>query len=76
MPQRDVRALRRGLGFSQRRFARLLRMNVDTLRQWEMGRRRPRGPAATLLQVLAAEPEVVLRILLAGRPELAPERSS
>jgi putative transcriptional regulator len=76
MPQRDVRALRRQLGFSQRRFARLLRLNVDTLRQWEMARRRPRGPAVTLLQVLAAEPEVVLRVLLAGRPDLAPKGSS
>jgi putative transcriptional regulator len=76
MPQRDVRALRRRLGFSQRQFARVLRLNVDTLRQWEMGRRRPRGPAATLLQVLAAEPEVVLRILDADRSSLAPKKSS
>jgi putative transcriptional regulator len=75
MPQRDVRALRRRLGFSQRRFARLLRVNADTLRSWEIGRRRPGGAAATLLQVLAAEPEVVLRILLAGRPHLAPKVS-
>jgi putative transcriptional regulator len=66
MPRRDVRALRRRLGFSQRQFARLLRVNVDTLRGWEMGRRRPRGPAAGLLQVLATDPDIVLRILRAG----------
>jgi len=74
VPQRDVKALRKRLGFSQRRFAQLLRLNVDTLRGWEMGRRRPSGAAATLLQILAAEPDTVLRVLLATRPGLAPKR--
>jgi putative transcriptional regulator len=75
MPQRDVKALRKQLGLSQRQFARLLRLNVETLRGWEYGRRRPRGPAAALLRVLAAEPEVVVSVLLAGRPDSGSKRS-
>jgi putative transcriptional regulator len=37
--------------------------SVDTVQQYEQGRRVPSGPASTLLRVIAAEPEAVIRAL-------------
>ena len=34
--------------------------SVETLRNWEQGRRGPSGPAMRLLQVAAKHPEIIL----------------
>jgi DNA-binding transcriptional regulator YiaG len=59
----DVRALRARLELSQTQFALMFGFGVDTLQQYEQGRRVPSGPASTLLRVIAAEPEAVIRAL-------------
>jgi putative transcriptional regulator len=59
----QVRALRARLGLSQGQFARRFGLSLDAVQQYEQGRRRPSGPAATLLRVIAAEPEAVIRAL-------------
>lgn len=59
----ELRALRAHFGLSQKQFADRFGFTVDALQQYEQGRRRPSGPAATLLQVIAAEPEAVARAL-------------
>ncbi len=59
----EVRALRARLGLSQTQFALMFGFSVDTVQQYEQGRRVPSGPACTLLRVIAAEPEAVLRAL-------------
>jgi DNA-binding transcriptional regulator YiaG len=59
----QVRALRANLGLSQTQFALMFGFTVDTVQQYEQGRRVPSGPASTLLRVIAAEPEAVLRAL-------------
>jgi DNA-binding transcriptional regulator YiaG len=59
----QVRALRANLGLSQTQFALMFGFSVDTVQQYEQGRRVPSGPASTLLRVIAAEPEAVLRAL-------------
>jgi putative transcriptional regulator len=56
----DVRALRRGYGLTQERFARMLGISVATLRNWEQGRRRPEGSACVLLRVVARHPDAVI----------------
>jgi putative transcriptional regulator len=56
----DVAAIREQLGLSQVNFAVMLGISVGTLRNWEQGRRRPEGPARTLLRVAAKHPESVL----------------
>ena len=66
VPAVDVRALRLRLGLSQQAFARRYGFSVATLRDWEQGRRRPRGPARVLLAVLAREPKAVERALAAA----------
>jgi len=56
----DTAQVRQSMGLSQAQFAVLLGISVRTLQNWEQGRRRPRGPAAQLLRVVARHPEAVL----------------
>ena len=58
----DVAALRAHFKLSQPKFAALLGISVDTLQNWEQGRRRPEGPAVVLLRVAAAHPEALLAV--------------
>jgi putative transcriptional regulator len=62
----DVAALRAHFGLSQSKFAALLGISVDTLQNWEQGRRRPEGPARVLLRVAAAHPEALLSVAEPG----------
>jgi len=55
----NARAVRRRHGLSQDQFAALMGISVATLRNWEQGRRKPRGPARVLLVVAARHPEAV-----------------
>lgn len=59
----EVRALRVKLGLSQALFARRFGFTLDTVQQYEQGRRRPSGPASTLLRVIEADPAAVERAL-------------
>ena len=63
VPLVDVQAVRRHLGLSQADFAEAFGISVATLRNWEQGRRMPRGPARLLLAVIELEPEAVQRVL-------------
>ncbi len=59
----DVKEIRTQVGMSQNEFASAFGISVSTLRHWERGDRRPQGPALVLLNVIAKEPEIVLRAL-------------
>jgi putative transcriptional regulator len=52
----DVRAIRWQLRMSQQEFARVYRIPLATLKNWEQGRRQPDAPAAAYLQVIAKCP--------------------
>jgi putative transcriptional regulator len=52
----DARAIRRQLRMSQKEFARVYRIPLATLKNWEQGRRQPDAPAAAYLQVIARRP--------------------
>ncbi len=58
----DVAALRAHFRLSQPKFAALLGISVNTLQNWEQGRRQPGGPAKVLLRVAAAHPEALLAV--------------
>jgi putative transcriptional regulator len=58
-----VRLIRAKFGASQTEFARLIGISVETLRNWERGRRRPHGPARALLGAIDADPFVLARVL-------------
>ena len=63
----DVAALRARFKLSQAKFAALLGISVDTLQNWEQGRRQPEGPAKVLLRVAAAHPDVLLAVTASTR---------
>lgn len=54
----DIRQIRNHLHLSQMGFAAFLGVSIKTLQDWEQGRRKPRGPARSLLQIAAKNPEV------------------
>ena len=58
-----VKRLRGWTRLSQADFARLLGVELSTLRNWEQGRREPTGPARALLRAICNDPENVLRAL-------------
>lgn len=59
----DVRAIRTKTGLSQNSFAALMGVSVRTLQNWEQGRRKPHGPAVSLLRIVRSEPRVAVRAL-------------
>ena len=56
----NIKDMRKRYNMSQEKFAGLLGISKRTLEGWEQGRRKPRGPARRLLQVVARHPEAVL----------------
>ena len=61
--QPAVRDLRRRAQLTQIEFASRLGVPVETIRNWEQGKRAPRGPARALLAVIAHSPETVFAAL-------------
>ena len=61
--QPEVRDLRRRARLTQQEFAARLGVPVETIRNWEQGKRMPRGPARALLAVIAHAPETVFKAL-------------
>jgi putative transcriptional regulator len=61
-----VRDLRRRARLTQQEFAARLGVPVETIRNWEQGKRMPRGPARALLAVIAHAPETVFAALAPG----------
>jgi putative transcriptional regulator len=58
-----ARRVRRRLGFSQAEFAQRIDVSLDTIRNWEQGKRSPTGAAKALLKVLDKAPEAALAAL-------------
>ena len=55
-------AARQSSKLTQVEFAKLLDVSVDAIRDWEQGRRSPRGAARTLLRIAMVHPEVLDRL--------------
>lgn len=60
-----VKRIRMKLHASQATFAQMIGVSVDTLQNWEQGRRRPEGPALALLKVAEVDLKTVMRALYA-----------
>jgi len=58
----DAKTIRAKLSLTQSEFATLLNISVNTLRNWEQGRRTPEGPAKVLLNIANLHPEVLLHV--------------
>ena len=57
--------VRKASGLTQSEFAEILGVSVRTLQDWEQGRRKPSGAAATLLRIAEKHP-TLLREAMAG----------
>ncbi len=57
---RFARSVRERLGFSQAEFAQRIDVSLDTIRNWEQGKRSPTGAARALLKVLDKAPKAAL----------------
>lgn len=55
----DVKAIRDGLGLTQEEFAVRFGLGLDTVQNWESGRRQPDRTARSYLTVIAREPRRV-----------------
>jgi putative transcriptional regulator len=62
-PARFVREVRTRCGLTQTAFAEKIEVPVETVRNWEQGKRAPRGPARALLKMIANSPETAFAAL-------------
>ncbi|WP_022947249.1 helix-turn-helix domain-containing protein [Methylohalobius crimeensis] len=60
---RFIRRVRKRLGLSQAEFSERINVPLDTIRNWEQGKRCPTGAALALLKVLDKAPEAALAAL-------------
>ena len=58
-----AREVRKRLGLSQAGFAQRIDVPLETIRNWEQGKRSPTGAAKTLLRMLNKAPELALQAL-------------
>lgn len=58
-----IRGVRARVGMTQREFANRIGISVDTLRNWEQGRRYPTGTARALLRIIDKAPEAAVAAL-------------
>lgn len=60
---RFARRVRKRLGLSQAEFSKRIDVSLETIRNWEQGKRSPTGAAKALLKVLDKAPEAALAAL-------------
>lgn len=58
-----ARNVRGQTGLTQTAFAARIGVPVETVRNWEQGKRSPRGPARALLKVIEQAPEAAFAVL-------------
>lgn len=58
-----ARDVRQRLGLTQKEFALRINVSLETIRNWEQGRRHPTGAAKALLKVLDQFPDEALEAL-------------
>ncbi len=56
-PAQFVRYVRARCGLTQAQFAERIEVPIETVRNWEQGKRSPRGPARALLKLIDSAPE-------------------
>lgn len=58
-----ARGIRARSGLTQAEFAARIGVPIETVRNWEQGKRSPRGPARALLKLIDKAPDVAFAIL-------------
>jgi putative transcriptional regulator len=62
-PAAFVRHVRARYGLTQAAFAEKIEVPIETVRNWEQGKRSPRGPARALLKLIDRAPEAAFAAL-------------
>lgn len=57
-----AKTIRTKLKLSQSAFASLMGVSPRTIQHWEQGRRKPKGPAKSLLRIAEQHPEIFIEI--------------
>ena len=57
-----TKKIRKKLNLSQSAFASLMGVSSRTIQDWEQGRRKPQGPAKSLLRIAEQHPEIFIVI--------------
>jgi putative transcriptional regulator len=58
-----ARRIRANVKLTQAEFARRIGVPIETVRNWEQGKRAPRGPARALLKLIELAPDVTFSVL-------------
>lgn len=58
----STKTIRKRLRLSQSAFASLMGVSPRTIQDWEQGRRKPQGPAKSLLRIAEQHPEIFIEI--------------
>ena len=64
-----ARGVRARTKLTQAEFAARIGVPIETVRNWEQGKRSPRGPARALLKVIERAPDVAFAVLSSAKPE-------
>ena len=62
-PAKFVRQVRARCGLTQAAFAERIEVQIETVRNWEQGKRSPRGPARALLKLIDKAPDAAFAAL-------------
>jgi putative transcriptional regulator len=63
-----ARGVRARTKLTQAEFAARIGVPIETVRNWEQGKRSPRGPARALLKVIEKAPDVAFAVLQTAKP--------
>ncbi len=63
-----ARGVRARTKLTQVEFAARIGVPIETVRNWEQGKRSPRGPARALLKVIDKAPQVAFAVLSTAKP--------
>jgi putative transcriptional regulator len=63
-----ARGVRASTRLTQAEFAARIGVPIETVRNWEQGKRSPRGPARALLKVIEKAPQVAFAVLSTAKP--------
>ncbi len=58
-----ARRIRANVKLTQAEFAKRIGVPIETVRNWEQGKRAPRGPARALLKLIEQAPDVTFSVL-------------
>lgn len=62
-PSPDVAILRKNLGLSQKQFAKIYRINPETIKKWEQHKRKPDAISRAYLKCIAKNPQIIKKLV-------------